>query len=96
MDEFEDYAKYGGLGDLNAANAYDETDSGNPDSLTDLGVIPGLDWNFGATPLHGFWVLTVKNTSTCRSKWSLTQTPGWRGRTTAARAARLAQLARVR
>ena len=58
---------------------YDETDSGNPDSLTDLGSTVGLDWDFGAAPVRGFWVLTVKNTSTCRSKWSLTPTRGGGG-----------------
>jgi hypothetical protein len=52
----------------NATNVYDEADSDNPDSLTDLGSMVGLDWDFGATPSFGFWVLTVKNTSNCRSK----------------------------
>jgi hypothetical protein len=40
--------------------------------------------------------LTVKNTSSCRSKWPVTPTPSWWGRTSAERVARLAQLARVR
>jgi hypothetical protein len=52
----------------NATNVYDEADSDNPDSLTDLGSTVGFDWDFGATPSFGFWVLTVKNTSSCRSK----------------------------
>ena len=81
VNEFPGYAKYGD--ELIGENAvYDEADSGNPDSLTDLRSTMGLDWDFGATPSFGFWVLTVqehveKNTSSCRSKWTLTPTPSW-------------------
>ena len=97
VNEFPGYPKYGDelIGE-NATHVYDETDSGNPDSLTDLGSTVGLDWDFGATPSFGFWVLTVKNTSTCRSKWALTPTPSWWGGSPRARAMRLAQLERVR
>jgi hypothetical protein len=61
VNEFPRYAKYGDelIGE-NATNVYDEADSGNPDSLTDLGSTVGLDWDIGATPSFGFWVLTIK------------------------------------
>jgi hypothetical protein len=62
VNEFPGYAKYGDelIGE-NATNVYDEADSDNPDSLTDLGSTVGFDWDFGAAPSFGFWVLTVKN-----------------------------------
>lgn len=53
--------------------------SGNPDSLTDVGPITGLDYDYFFQTDPTFppdtWLIGIKNTSGCRSKFPLAANP---------------------
>jgi hypothetical protein len=70
----------------------------NPDALTDLGEVTGVDWNFGASA-PDYFVLAIRASNQnvpypgCAAKFALQPTPVWWQRS--ARMTRLRQLARV-
>jgi hypothetical protein len=73
----------------------------NPDSLTDLGPLPAVDWDFGETGPDYFLLAIRANSENvpypgCASKFGLQPTPVWWGRATPAqRMTRARQLARA-
>jgi hypothetical protein len=77
VTEFGDLAWYGVQGENDPV--YDETDSGNPDSLTDLGPITALDWDYFFQQDPAFppdaWLAGVKNTRACRQAFALGANP---------------------
>jgi hypothetical protein len=97
LTDFGDFAWYGDPDTgPNASNDYTEIDSGNPDSLTDVGSVFAVDLKYGypaGTPTVA-WGLAIVNSSTCRGRFNTLANPF-----TARPAvwnARLAKLARVR
>jgi hypothetical protein len=75
--EFGDYAWYGNPDTgSNAANVYTELE-GNPDSLTDLGAIFGVDLKYGYPPgtATDVWALGIVNSSTCRGRFGTLANP---------------------
>jgi hypothetical protein len=105
VSEFYPYATWSSQVDAGGnpigpnANVNDDPDldslGADNDVLVDQGWSFALDWDFGnSTP--DYWIVTVKNTSSCRSKYSTTPTPPWWGRATVAeRLTRARQLDRV-
>jgi hypothetical protein len=73
----------------------------NPDSLTDEGPLPALDWDFGETGPHYFLLAIRANSENvpypgCAAKFALQPTPVWWGRATSTqRMTRTRQLARA-
>jgi hypothetical protein len=106
--EYNDFSEYGDpVAGLNLTKTYDTQSpidspaSDNPDSLTDLGAVTGLDWGFN-DPAPDYLVLAVRANNQnvpypgCASKFGLQPTPVWWGRATPVqRMTRARQLARV-
>jgi hypothetical protein len=94
--EFGDYAWYGNPDTgSNAANVYAELE-GNPDSLTDLGAVFGVDLKYGYPPgtATDVWALGIVNSSTCRGRFGTLANPF--AARSAERRTRIAKLARLR
>jgi hypothetical protein len=107
VNEYVDFAGYGDPADgPNATDIYatsgnttaDPSAIDNPDGLTDLGAVPGLDWAFTGLP-PDYFVLAIRTDNMnvpypgCAQKFGLQPPPiWWRG---AARMTHLRQLARV-
>jgi hypothetical protein len=100
--EFGDYAWYGDPDPDTGPNAptYLE-DSGNPDSLVDVGAAFGVDFGYGYNPspppnyVADAWLIAIKNTATCRSRFGVAPNP-LAARPAASKAAYYAKMARVR
>jgi len=106
--EYSDFSWYGDPdAGPNPTNTYDTqspTDSpasDNPDSLTDLGAVAGLDWGF-SNPAPDYLVLAIRADNQnvpypgCASKFALQPTPVWWSRATPTqRMTRARQLARA-
>jgi hypothetical protein len=107
VNEYVDFAGYGDPADgPNATDTYatsanttaDPSAIDNPDGLTDVGAVPGLDWAFTDLP-PDYFVLAIRTDDMnvphpgCAQKFGLQPTPVWWG--TTARLTHLRQLARV-
>jgi hypothetical protein len=107
VNEYADFAGYGDPADgPNATDSYatsanttaDPSAIDNPDGLTDVGAVAGLDWAFTDLP-PDYFVLAIRANDMnvpspgCARKFGLQTTPVWWRAT--AHLARLRQLARV-
>jgi hypothetical protein len=107
VNEYADYAGYGDpLEGPNATGAYatsgnttlDPEAVDNPDGLTDVDAVPGLDWAFTNLP-PDYFVLAIRADNMnvpypgCPQKFGLQPTPVWWRAT--ARMTQLRQLSRV-
>ena len=76
VTQFGDFAWYG---TTQNDPTFAEADSTNPDSLTDVGPITGIDFDYFFQQDPAFppdaWLIGIKNTSTCRPKFPLAQNP---------------------
>jgi hypothetical protein len=107
VNEYADFAGYGDPTDgANAAESYatsantnaDPSAIDNPDGLTDVGAVPGLDWAFTELP-PDYFVLAIRADDMnvphpgCAQKFGLQPTPVWWRATS--RMVHLRQLARI-
>jgi hypothetical protein len=107
MNEYADYAGYGDpLNGPNATDTYatsanttlDPEAVDNPDGLTDVDAVPGVDWAFTDLP-PDYIVLAIRANNMnvpdlgCAQKFGLQPTPVWWR--AAARMTHLRQLSRV-
>jgi hypothetical protein len=76
VTQFGDFTWYG---TTENDPTYAEPDSTNPDSLTDVGPISGLDYDYFFQTDPTFppdtWLIGIKNTSGCRGKFPVAANP---------------------